>query len=92
MADFSKMMSCFQQGRSHPKLNFFQIFKSNYVVQIPKIYQKKLPKKISKDGVDMQDGVWTSFLNKINDSERFIQSIELIFELSFYFSMGNQKS
>jgi hypothetical protein len=49
-----------------------------------------LPKKISKDGGDMLDGVWTSFLNQIIGSERFIQSIELIFEFSFYFLIGNR--
>jgi hypothetical protein len=54
-------------NRVVPTLNstLFKSSKSNSVVKILKIYQKILPKKISKDGGDMQDGVWSFFLYKI---------------------------
>jgi hypothetical protein len=66
-----KKSTFFRTGRSHPKINLFQILKNNSVVQRPKIYQKKLPKKILQNGGVIQDGVWTTFLNKIIYSESF---------------------
>jgi hypothetical protein len=92
MADFSKMMSFLRKNRLFfnrvvPILNsfFFKSSKSNSVVQIPKIYQKKLPKKIFKDGGDLQDGVWTFFLYENMSCDRYFRSIVLIFGLYHYF-------
>jgi hypothetical protein len=38
---FGDKSTFFQQGRSHPKLNFFQILKRNSLVQIPKKIAKE---------------------------------------------------
>jgi hypothetical protein len=73
-----------------PILNstFFKSSKSNSLEQITKIYQK-LPKKISKDGGDMQDGVWTFFLYENMSCDRYFRSFVLIFGLSHYFLTFN---
>jgi hypothetical protein len=57
------------------------------VVQRPKIYQKKLPKKIFQDGGYFQNGICTFFLYENMSCDRYFSSIELIFGLSQYFFM-----
>jgi hypothetical protein len=69
MANFLKMTSFLRKNRLFfkrfvPTLNstFFKSEKGKSAVQQPKIYQKKLQKKIFQDGGYFQNGVCTFFL------------------------------
>jgi len=61
---------------------FSKFQRSQNVVQRSKKHQKNLPRKISKDGGDFQDGVCIFLQYEIEPCERSIWSIELIFGLS----------
>ena len=72
MADFFKMAWFFRKNRlfftrAFPTLNlsFSKFLKRHFVVQKPNIYQKNLPRKISQNGGDIQDGVWVLFHTKL---------------------------
>ena len=73
MADFFKMTSFFRKNRPFfrrvfPTLNstFSKFLRRHFVVQRPNIYQKNLPRKISQNGGDIQDGVWVLFHTKLS--------------------------
>jgi hypothetical protein len=91
MADFSKVTSFLRKNRlffkrALPTLNstFFKLSKSNLVIQRPKIYLKKIPKKIFQDGEYFQNGICTFFSYENMSCDRYFRSVELIIELSHY--------
>jgi hypothetical protein len=65
-------------GKKSKSKSFFQTLR-------PKIFQKKLPKKIFQDGGYFQNGVCTFFLNENMSCDRYFRYIVVIFWLSHNF-------